>query len=117
MEREIIFYTTKAGNCPVAKFIRDQHDKTAAKITATLEHLEETKQPAHHILQKMSGTDDLWEVRVKQSGNIFRLLGFFDGQQLIILTSAFQKKTQKTPRQEIKTAEARKADYYKQKGT
>lgn len=65
----------------------------------------------------MSGTDDLWEIRVKQSGNIFRLLGFFDGQQLIILTSAFQEKTQKTPRQEIRTAEARKACYYKQKGS
>lgn len=117
MEREIILYTSTAGNCPVAKFIRDQDDKTASKITATLEHIEETKQPAHHILQKMPSTNDLWEVRVKQSGNIFRLLGFFDGQQLIILTSAFQKKTQKTPRQEIKTAEARKADYHKQKGT
>ena len=117
MEQEIIFYTTAAGNCPVAKFIRDQDDKTAAKITATLEHLEETKQPAHHLFQKMSGTDDLWEVRVKQSGSIYRLLGFFDGQTLIILTSVFQKKTRKTPRQEIRTAEARKADYYKQKGS
>lgn len=117
MEREIIFYTTETGNCPVAKFIRAQDDKTASKITATLEHIEATKQPPHHLLQKMSSTDDLWEVRVRQSGNIFRLLGFFDGQQLIILTSAFQKKTQKTPRQEIRTAEARKADYYEQKGS
>lgn len=117
MEREIIFYATEAGNCPVAKFIRDQNDKTAAKITATLEHLEETKQPAHHIFQKMPGTDDLWEVRVKHSGNIYRFLGFFDGHKLIILTSAFQKKTQKTPVREIKTAEARKANYYRQKNS
>jgi len=59
--------------------------------------------------------DDLWEVRVKAGSDIFRLLGFFDGAKIVILSHAFQKKTQKTPRQAIKLAEKRKADYFGRK--
>ena len=65
--------------------------------------------------QKMPSTDDLWEIRVKVAGNIFRLLGFFDGKKLVVLSHAFQKKTQKTPRQAIRLAEERKRDYFRRK--
>ncbi|MCB2263218.1 MAG: type II toxin-antitoxin system RelE/ParE family toxin [Candidatus Thiosymbion ectosymbiont of Robbea hypermnestra] len=41
----------------------------------------------------------------------FRILGFFDGNQAVILNHAFQKKSQKTPRKEVKIAENRKEDY------
>jgi phage-related protein len=43
----------------------------------------------------------LWEIRAEQGGNEFRLLASFDGENLIVITSGFAKKTQKTPRQEI----------------
>jgi len=43
----------------------------------------------------MINTDNLWEVRVNLGSNIFRLLCFFDGSEIIVLTHAFQKKTQK----------------------
>ena len=52
--------------------------------------------------KKMVNTDELWEVRAAVGSNIFRLIGFFDGSDLIILAHAFQKKTQKTPKQAIK---------------
>jgi len=51
-------------------------------------------------------------VRIQHANNIFRLLGFFDGDELIILNHAFTKKTQKTPQKEIKIAEQRKKDYF-----
>jgi phage-related protein len=117
MPKEIIFYETAKGNCPAAKFIRTLPGKTLSKITATLEFIEQTDHPPHHLFQKMSGPHDLWEVRVKHAKNIYRLLSFFDGKQLIVVTSAFQKKTQKTPRQEIETARQRKADYLKRTQT
>jgi phage-related protein len=113
---EIHFYEAANGNCPVDKFIESQEKRTKAKILSTLHFLAETSnQPPHHIFQKMSGTQNLWEIRVRHAGNIYRLLCFFDGEQVVILTHAFQKKTQKTPRQEIDTAEKRKADYLKRK--
>ena len=46
---------------------------------------------------------------------IFRLLCFFDGDAVVVLTYAFQKKTQKTPKQAITTAEKRMNDYFRRK--
>lgn len=66
--------------------------------------------------KKLVNTAEIWEVRVQQGGNIFRLLGFFDGATLIILTNGFAKKTQKTPIDEVRLAEARKRDYFEQQG-
>jgi phage-related protein len=63
----------------------------------------------------MANTDDIWEARVRVGSNIFRLLGFFDGAKLVVMSHAFQKKTQKTPRQAIQLAEQRKQDYFRRK--
>jgi phage-related protein len=61
--------------------------------------------------KKLVGTEDLWEVRVQIGGNSYRLLGFFDGSVLLILTSGFAKKQQKTPQREIDLAHQRRSDY------
>jgi len=63
----------------------------------------------------MVNTDNLWEVRVNFGSNIFRILCFFDGSEIIVLTHAFQKKTQKIPRQAIEIAEKPMKDYFKRK--
>lgn len=65
--------------------------------------------------KKLHGTDHLWEVRIQLGNNIFRILGFLDGNDLVILNHGFTKKTQKTPQKEIATAEKRKQDYYNRK--
>ncbi|MDP3398164.1 MAG: type II toxin-antitoxin system RelE/ParE family toxin [Bacteroidales bacterium] len=49
----------------------------------------------------MESIDCLYEIRVKQGGNILRIFCFFDYDKLIILANGFQKKTQKTPKKEI----------------
>jgi phage-related protein len=59
----------------------------------------------------MVATDDLWEVRVIFSGNIFRLLGWMDDMGKFVLAHGFTKKTEKTPLQEIRTNETRKRIY------
>ena len=70
--------------------------------------------PANY-LKKLVNTEDIWEVRVDAGRNTFRLLGFFDRQELIVLTNSFQKKTQETPPVEIRLAEERKADYLRRR--
>jgi len=65
--------------------------------------------------KKLTNTDEIWEVRIAFGNNIFRILGFLDGSKLVVLNHAFQKKTQKTPQQAIKTAESRKRDYFKRR--
>ena len=51
------------------------------------------------------------------AGNIFRLLGFIEGDLIVILTNGFQKKTQKTPKREIELAEARKREHQSREET
>jgi phage-related protein len=43
------------------------------------------------------------------------MLCFFDGGNLIVLTNCFVKKTQKTPRKEIKLGEQLKKEYLRDK--
>lgn len=62
-------------------------------------------------LKKLSGTEDLWEVRVRYGGNIFRVLGFVDPQGRLVLAHGFVKKTDRIPRREIATAENRRRAY------
>jgi len=114
MKREIILYETEGGASPVAKFVRKLNRGARDCVAEAFEHIE-TDTHAAHLFRKMASTDDLWEIRIKHDRNIYRLLCFFDGKTVVVVASGFQKKTQKTPRQEIKTAEARKKDYFRRK--
>jgi len=67
------------------------------------------------FLKRLSKTDGLWEIRVSAGNGIFRIFCFFDKENLIILLSGFQKKTQKTPKNEIERAEKLKKEYYEYK--
>ena len=81
------------------------------KVAWVLQLIEELDVIPTTYLKKLTNTDGIWEVRIIVSGNIFRLLGFFDGDNLVVLTHGFQKKTQKTPEKEIKIAEKRRKNY------
>ena len=106
----IVFYTTKSGNCPVKAHLDKLSDNQVTTITWVLKLIQELDQVPARYFKKLTNTDDIWEVRVDVGKNTFRLLGFFQGRELIILTNSFQKKSQKTPMNEIKLAEKRKKD-------
>ena len=109
--REIRFYRTESGHCPVEEFLDSLSGKQAQKAAWVLQLIEDMDIVPVQYFKKLANTDDIWEVRVQTGGNIFRFLGFFDNECLVILNHAFQKKTQKTPLKEIKIAESRKKDY------
>jgi phage-related protein len=111
--RKVNFYKTSLGKSPIIDFLDSLSGKQVQKITWVLKIIEEYKVVPKQYFKKLVNTDDIWEVRVVLSSNIFRLLGFFDGNNLVILTNGFVKKTQKTPKNEIKLAEKRKNDYLK----
>jgi len=54
-------------------------------------------------------------VRFFQGSDIFRIFCFSDKGQLVVLANGFQKKTQKTPKQEIELALKIKAEYESEK--
>jgi len=111
--KEVIFYKTASGKCPVEKFLEGLNPKETQKVTWVLRLIEELPVIPKSYFKKLTNTDDIWEVRIVFGNNIFRILGFLDGSKLVVLNHAFQKKTQKTPQQAIKTAESRKRDYFK----
>ena len=115
MFREIQFYESKEGQKPIQRFLDKLDTKQAQKVTWTLRFIEEQKVVSSKYFKKMVNTDDLWEIRVRSGSNIFRLLAFFDGAKLVVISHAFQKKTQKISRQAIAISEERKKDYFRRK--
>jgi phage-related protein len=109
--KTVNFYTTEEGKTPVIDFLDSLSAKQAQKVTWVLQLIEELDVIPSTYLKKLVNTDYIWEVRVQVGNNIFRLLGFFDGDNLVVLNHGFQKKTQKTPSKEIKLAEQRRKDY------
>ncbi len=113
--REIRFYTTEDGQSPIQEFFDSLSGKSMQKVAWTLQAITELPVVPSEYLKKLSGTGGLWEVRVHSANQAIRLLGFFDGNDLIVLTHGFMKKSEKIPRREIDTAEARMNDHKRRK--
>ena len=62
-------------------------------------------------LKYIENTDGLYEIRVQQGNDIFRIFCFFDQGRLLIVMNGFQKKSQKTPKKEISKALKIKVQY------
>ena len=65
--------------------------------------------------RSIEGVHGLYEIRIEESGNIYRIFCCLDEGNLVILFNAFQKKSQKTPKSEIEKAKRIMAEYYEQK--
>lgn len=85
-------------------FYNGQPDKVQAKIEWTLNLIRVSPQVPDKFFKHLQGTKGLYEIRVEVGNNIYRIFSFFDKGNLVILGNAFQKKTQKTPKQEIDKA-------------
>jgi len=104
--RTIIFYKDYFQD-----FFVNQHDKVRNKIIWTLELIEDIQKVPETYLKHLENTDGLYEIRVQQGSDIFRIFCFFDQGQLVILMNGFQKKSQKTPKKEIEKALKIKEEY------
>ena len=106
-KREIGFYERHFRD-----FYFKQSLAVRKKIDWTLLIIKNTRIVPEKFLKYLTNTDGLWEVRISAGNGIFRVFCFFDDGNVIILLSGFQKKTQKTPKNEIKKAERLKKEYY-----
>lgn len=109
-KRDIVFYEDYFND-----FFRRQRQKVRDKIVWTFDLIEQIDAIPETYLKHLEGTDGLYEIRVQQGSDIFRIFCFFDEGKLVILLNGFQKKTQKTPKSEIQKAEKLKAEYYASK--
>lgn len=109
--RQIIFYRTAGGACPVEEYLDGLGSKQVEKILWVIRAVKELPRVPEQYFKKLRGTEELWEIRAEFGGDAFRLLGFWDGGSFIVLTNGFSKKTQKTPEREIALAEQRRRDH------
>lgn len=97
-------------------FLLDQPQKVQDKIFKIIEAIETLERVPSNYLKHLTGTDGLYEARIQLGSNIWRVFCFFDGDKLVVLMNGFQKKTQKTPKNQIEKALSIMAEYYEQKG-
>ena len=96
-------------------FFKKQKQKVKDKILWTFKIVETQLQIPTDFFEHISGTDGLYEIRIKQGSDIFRIFCFFDEGKLIILANGFQKNSQKTPKSEIEKALKIKEEYEQEK--
>src|SRR5436305_1906625 len=105
-------YKDEQGRSPIRQFLESLDERAQDDIAATIEYVRvhnvHAREP--HV-KKIEGK--LWEMRVRSSKNAYRVLYFATSGRRIVLLHGFVKKTNKTPREEIKTAQARMVDYSK----
>lgn len=85
------------------------------KFNWTLQLIEDLEYVPTKYFKHISSSSGLYEIRVEYSSNIYRIFCFFDDGKLVILINGFQKKTQKTPFNEIDKAEQLKKQYFDEK--
>ena len=88
-----------------------QREKVKKKIIWTFEVIEDLQIVPEIYLKHVEGIDGLYEIRVQEGNDIFRIFCFFDEGKLIVLINGFQKKSNKTPQTEIGKALEIKKEY------
>ncbi|NQY08634.1 MAG: type II toxin-antitoxin system RelE/ParE family toxin [Flavobacteriales bacterium] len=96
-------------------FLKKQPIKVQDKIFKTIEAIETLGRVPKTYLKALSGTNGLYEARIKLGTNIGRVFCFFDKGKLVILLNGFVNKTQKTPPKEMNKAIKLMAEYYESK--
>lgn len=97
------------------RFYDEQTEKVQRKILWTLKIIEEIDRIPEVYLKHLKNTSGLYAIRVQVGSNIYRIFCFFDIDNLVVIGHGFQKKSQKTPKQEIAKAEQIKQEYYDSK--
>lgn len=97
------------------EFLIEQTPQVRKKIAQVLVWVSTIDRLPVTILKSIKSVDGLFEIRIEFGGNIFRIFCCFDEGELIILFNGFQKKTQKTPKNEIDKAARLMDEYFKEK--
>ncbi|MSP41248.1 MAG: type II toxin-antitoxin system RelE/ParE family toxin [Deltaproteobacteria bacterium] len=114
---EIEYYETAGGSIPVAEFVDELAQPAQAKFLRSLELLEQygllLREP---WVKNIQGVAKLRELRFSSFGGIYRVFFFPISGRKLVLLHGFKKKSQETPKRELKTAEARMKDYVHRHG-
>ncbi|NJM91070.1 MAG: type II toxin-antitoxin system RelE/ParE family toxin [Myxococcales bacterium] len=114
MSRQWREYRTAGGSRPVKEFLN--RELSPSEVADVLAAMSEVKRDGLLAARHLRG--DIYEVRVGSSTRSFRVLFAAEGRygQVFLSLSVFAKKTQRTPKREIKLAETRLMDWRRRGG-
>lgn len=78
--------------------------KTLEKVYQIFIYVMTLERIPERYLKAITSVKGLYEIRIEEGGNIYRIFCCLDEGNLVILFNGFQKKTQKTPPEEIERA-------------
>jgi phage-related protein len=110
MTRQIIFH----GDY-FLDFYKELDLQAKKKIQYVFELIKQVDRVPEKFLAPITGSDGLFEIRIEYQSNIYRVFCCFDQGRLVVLFNGFQKKTPKTPKNEINKAMRLKEEYFKLK--
>jgi phage-related protein len=116
MVRTIDFYRTESGKCPVEEFLDSLRPREAQKVVWVLKLIQELDRVPSQYFKKLTGTEEIWECRVRSGFSTYRVFGFFSDPVTLVLTHGYSKKTQKTDPRQIRKAEHFRRDHFTRKG-
>jgi len=109
-KRELFFFKNYFKD-----FYDKQRPKVKKRIIWTLKVIEDVDRIPEIYFKHIEGCDGIYEIRVQSGSDIFRIFSFFDKNRLIIVGHGFQKKTQKTPQNQLDLAQKIRKEYYESK--
>lgn len=116
MKREFIRHVFVFQN-HFKEFRRTLDKDTLKKLYQVLTLIMTVEVIPARFIRAIKGRKGLYEIRVENGNNIYRVFCCFDEGNLVILFNGFQKKTQKTPKGLLDKAELLMKEYYEQKRT
>ena len=106
---EVVFYREDDGSVPLLNWLEDLNEKAREKCLVRLARLEELghelRRPEADYLR-----DEIYELRAACQGVQYRMLYFFSGKAVVVVSHVLKKET-KVPPREIDHAVARKKKY------
>jgi len=108
--REIFYYKNY-----YLSFFEEQKPEVKKKFNWTLQLIATTERVPQKYFKHITDSKGIYEVRVEVGSDIYRVFSFIDKDKVIILINGFQKKTQKTPQNEIALAEKLRKEYFDEK--
>lgn len=108
------FYTDASGYCPVQEFLDSLSAKDSARVVRAMNLLEEFGLAlSSPYVKHLTSYGKLWELRVPAGKNDYRVFYFAHTGERFIMLHGIRKRTRKTPKCDLETAQQRMEDFLK----
>ena len=104
---ELVLFQENDSSVPLLEWLDSLTPKARLKCLARLERLEEFGHDLRRPIADYLG-DDIYELRAKHLGVNYRMLYFFHGTAVVVVSHGLSKQEAKVPKREIERAVDRK---------